>query len=481
MKLGTRVSLFFLGSMAVVLIGFSTTLYILASKYLDRQIHERLEGGVNTIIAAAEVSADRVEWEPRERFLSFGQTTLEGNFVWAVSNPQGEFVDTSSGLDPTDFFKAIEFTPEAVDITDATGAQWRVLRRTIVPRADAPADEPALNEAMHKSLMIHAAISLNGLRSTLRTLTILLITLPLGIWSLALVFGRRLVSRALRPLTDMAEFAHTIDADDTQSRFPTRDTGDELDELGLSFNALLDRLRESQERQRRFTGEASHQLRTPLTVIQGQVDLVLRQERPVEEYRRVLRLVRKKSNDLTQIVESLLFLSRTDADGSQLAIETLDIVFWLTKYLETWTHPRQADLAVQIDSNAPLSSRVHPILLGELLTNLLDNAAKYSEPGTRIDLRLSATDTTVMLSVEDRGIGIKGDEIPHLFETFYRADAARRGGKAGVGLGLAVAARLARSLGGSIDVESRVGVGSRFSLRLPRTEKGSGANGTRIT
>ena len=478
MKLGTRVSLFFLGSLALVLIGFSTTLFFLASKYLGRQIDERLEGGVNIIIAAAEVETGRVEWEPHERFLSFGRRTLEGSFVWAISNPQGKFIDKSSSPDPTGFFKEIGIQPGLLDVTDVTGADWRVLRRRIVPMTDGPNDDPVLNASSHKSLMVHAALSLEGLRSTLRNLAILLITLTLGIWTLALAFGRRLVRRALRPLADMAEFAHTIDAEDTQSRLPTRGSGDELDELGLSFNALLDRLQESRERQRRFTGEASHQLRTPLTVIQGQVDLVLRQDRPIDDYRRVLRLVQKRSHELTQIIESLLFLSRTDADGSQLELETIEMVPWLTEFLRAWNHARRTDLVVELESSEPLLGRAHPILLGELFTNLLDNAAKYSEPGTRIGVHLRATDDALGLSVEDQGIGIKADEIPHLFETFYRADDARRGGKAGVGLGLAVAARLARSFGGSIEVESRVGVGSRFSLRLPRAGLGTIAEGT---
>src|SRR5437763_732045 len=141
----------------------------------------------------------------------------------------------------------------------------------------------------------------------------------------AALAGRRLCRRALRPLTGMAAAARAISADDLGRRLPPAGTGDEVDDLGRAFNELLARLQESFERQRRFTGDASHQLRTPLAAMLGQVEVALRRERPPEEYQRVLTLVHKQSAKLREIVEMLLFLSRADAEAKRPQLEALDL------------------------------------------------------------------------------------------------------------------------------------------------------------
>ena len=230
----------------------------------------------------------------------------------------------------------------------------------------------------------------------------------------------------------MAQAAHAIGGDDVDQRLPVPQTADELEELGQSFNALLDRLRVSFERQRRFTGDASHQLRTPLTALQGQVDLALRQERDVEEYRRVLGVVQRKTRQLRQIVESLLFLARADHETLGPLLERIDLAAWLAEHLRAWRESRNGpeprpDLALEPGgTEGPLPVRVQPVLLAELVNNLLDNAARYSDPGSPIRVGLRRAGPAAELSVEDRGIGIADDEIPHLFEPFYRSPEARR-------------------------------------------------------
>src|SRR5262249_51255839 len=139
--------------------------------------------------------------------------------------------------------------------------------------------------------------------------------LSLTVWLVALFVGRALCRRALVPVRRMAASAADMDAADLGRRLPAAGTRDELDELSKAFNNLLDRLQESVERQQRFTGDASHQLRTPLTAILGQLEVALRRQRPVEEYEQVLTTVRQKAEHLRRIVESLLFLARADAEA----------------------------------------------------------------------------------------------------------------------------------------------------------------------
>ena len=267
-----------------------------------------------------------------------------------------------------------------------------------------PAVTP-LTKGHYDALILAAGTSLEGIRSDLRNLAIALGALSLAVWMLALMTGRRLCRMALRPLTEMATAAHAIGGDEPRRRLPTPKADDELAELGRSFNALLDRLGESLERQQRFTGDASHQLRTPLTSIQGQVDLALRQDRSSEEYRRVLTLVQSKTRSLRQIVDGLMFLSRADAEARSPALEEISLDAWLRERLDSWPDPRRADVVYESDAVAPYRVLVHPPLLGEMFSNLLDNAAKYSPPNTPINVRLSQQKGDVVFSVStpDRG------------------------------------------------------------------------------
>ena len=184
-------------------------------------------------------------------------------------------------------------------------------------------------------------------------------------------------------------------------------------------------------------------------------------------------MVQGKTRQLRQIVESLLFLARADPETLGPLLEPIDLAAWLAEHLRSWRESRNGpeprpDVALEPGgTEGPLPVRVQPALLAELVNNLLDNAARYSDPGSPIRVGLRRAGPAVELSVEDRGIGIADEEIPHLFEPFYRSPEARRRGASGLGLGLSVAARLAAAFGGAIEVSSRHGQGSRFTLRLP--------------
>ena len=451
MTLATRLSLFFLAALAVVLVGFSATLYGLASSHLHRHLDERLGSVVNTPAAAAEQEDDGLEWKTTDRFWD-----LDGGPVsWAVLDEHGERVDGSA---------------EAAAATSAGG--WRVVRRTIghpLGRGDRHEEHPhSHGERRYKALTFVAAAPESPLAATLRTLALTLAGLSLALWTAAALGGRWLCRRALAPLHRMAATARTINADDLGRRLPAANTADELDELGRAFNDLLGRLQESFERQRRFTGDASHQLRTPLAAMLGQVEVALRRERPPEEYHRVLELVHKQSAKLREIVEMLLFLARADAEAKRPQLETVDLAAWLTEHLQTWSaHPRFADLHPDLAAGTSAVVNAQTPLLSQLVDNLLDNACKYSESGTPVTLRVAAGADGVSLTVADEGHGIEAAELAHVFDPFYRSPQARKLGQGGVGLGLAVARRIADAFGGELRAASVPGNGSQFTLRLP--------------
>jgi signal transduction histidine kinase len=171
---------------------------------------------------------------------------------------------------------------------------------------------------------------------------------------------------------------------------------------------------------------------------------------------------------LRQIVEMLLFLARADAEALLPSLVELDLAAWLDHHLRGWSaHPRHSDLRLEIDVDQTLSVRAQPPLMAQLLDNLLDNACKYSSLGSPIYVRLRRKEKSAVLTVEDHGCGISAEDLPHLCEPFFRSPRIRQLGKPGIGLGLAVVRRIATAFGGTLSVQSEVGRGSCFCVRLP--------------
>lgn len=474
MTLTTRLTLFFLAAQAAVLAGLSVPLYLMARAHLHRRADERVEAALNTLAAAAEVGPDGVEWEPGGRTLTVGPRAAADQLAWVVTDPAGRVVARSDQPAADDLLADAvgrnEPAPDEARRVSWRGERWQAARRWVVP-GDAAESQPAPphdpKEAKHPALVLTAAVPLEPIRATLRQLAAALAGISGGVLAVSLLVGRAVCRRALRPVTRMAAAARGMDGTDPGDKLPAPPTGDELEDLGRAFNGLLDRLRESFERQRRFTGEASHQLRTPLAALLGQVEVALRRDRPPEDYRRALESVRAQADRLRRVVEALLFLARSEAEAGPPDRERIDLAAWLPDHLRAWAdHPRAGDVRWE-PPPGPVWVVAQPALLGELVNNLVDNALKYSRPGTPVTVRADAADGAARVEVEDRGCGIGPADREQLFRPFYRSAEARRLGVPGVGLGLAVAGRLAAAFGGAVEVESEPGRGSRFRVRLP--------------
>ena len=306
-----------------------------------------------------------------------------------------------------------------------------------------------------EGVVLTVAVADAPIAAELRHLMLAMAGISTLIWLTAAVWGRMLCRRALVPITEMAASARAVRRTATDGPFldvsPSRD---ELEDLGRAFNELLADLRLSLERQHRFTGDASHQLRTPLTAMLASVEVALRQVRSPAEYQRVLGVVQRRGVQLKQIIESLLFLARAESDCHLPDAEQLDLAEWCRSWLGSWAeHPRAADLAIQSEKGAT-PVRANPALLGQILDNLLDNACKYSESGSPVVVSVEPNGAEVVLVVSDNGCGITPDELPLVCEPFFRSVQARWAGSQGVGLGLTVARRLVTLLGGRLDVES---------------------------
>ncbi len=493
MRLASRLSAFFLAALAAVLLGFSTALFLSAWSYLNRQVDDRLQAALAVLAAAVEITPGGVEWEPQERELPLGHESGPDRLRWTVHEAGGRRIDHSRNLIDADLTP--DWTPRPDDaelpprLVDRPGRWWRIAQRRISPGepdlasgSNFAAVTPAPHDlspdgVLYPSLMLTVAVPTGPIDRTLATLGWLLFGLSAGVWGLAAILGRRFVQRALAPLTRTVASARGLDATDAGWSLPSAGTGDELDDLVHAFNDLLGRLRLAYERQRRFAADASHQLRTPLTALIGQIEVALRRDRSETEYRRVLGLVGGQAGGLARIVEALLFLGRADADAGLPGSTSTDLAAWAAGHLDT--HPLGPRVSLGLEGVGPDGAwvRVHPPLLAQLVDNLLDNAAKYGQSDGSIIVRVVADATIVSLSVEDDGPGIDPADLSRVFEPFFRSTMTRRLGHPGVGLGLAVVHRIATAFGATISAESEPGRGARFILRCERCAPPS-ENGT---
>jgi signal transduction histidine kinase len=494
MSLTSRLSAFALAGLAVVLIGFSAVVFLLVQRHLTHQIDARLETAMHTLVAAIEVHPADVEWEPLERHIALGDDPGEDQIRWLVHDAEGRLVDCSANL------------VSASHSPDLDAPRWRLcIRQVRAGRFEAeeipvpsepvrgqppdwapghrPLDPTGLPEdrtCQSQAFLLTAAVRWDPVAASLWQLAWTLLAVSAGIWLTAALLGRWLCRRVLRPVTQMASSARSLRAADPAQRLAVSPTGDELEDLGKAFNEVLARLHASYERQERFAADAAHQLRTPLTAVLGQVEVALRQQRPADEYRRALEIVQRRSHQLRSIVEVLLFLARADTTSQVPALETIDLCEWLPAFLEEWSEdPRARDLCPPDVPPQSCCVRANAVLLGQLMSNLLENAAKYSDAGTPVVVQLQRGEDDATLTVEDRGFGISSEELPYVCDPFYRSPQARLRGCQGMGLGLAVVQQIVKVLGGRLIITSKLGQGSTFAVTLPLAKEGEEALGWR--
>jgi heavy metal sensor kinase len=281
--------------------------------------------------------------------------------------------------------------------------------------------------------------------------------------------GFILAKKSLAPVVAMSNQAERISAQNLHERLSVGNKPDELGHLARVFNDLLSRLDSSFENMREFMADASHELRTPLSIIRGEADVALSQDRDAAEYREALTTIQDEAKRLSRIVDDMMALARADAGQRPLHIEE----FYLNDLVEECCKAAkvlalQEGVSLTLEPTADITYRGDEDLLRRMVLNLLDNATKYTPSGGSISVQLVLESGAVKIVVSDTGIGIPADSAPHVFERFYRVDKARSRADGGSGLGLAIAKWVAEAHKGSIDLTSRPGQGSKFTVSLPR-------------
>ncbi|AOY76121.1 sensor histidine kinase [Clostridium formicaceticum] len=284
---------------------------------------------------------------------------------------------------------------------------------------------------------------------------------------ITLVFGSKASRRMLKPIEKMTKTVKHISIHQLDTRLDVGDSQDELKDLAETFNEMLDRIEASYQQQNQFVSDASHELRTPISVLQGYANLLDRWGKEDKEVlQESIEAIKSESENMKDLIEKLLFLARTDKN-----LQALEKVEFQIKalILEVVKDAKLIDAkhAFQLDVKEDCVFFGDRKSIKQLLRILIDNSIKFTPEGGRIFIRQRRWKKFIVIEVEDTGIGIAKEDLPHIFERFYCGDKSRTRSHGGQGLGLSIAKWIVDSHDGKIQVKSSLGVGTKFVIMLP--------------
>jgi heavy metal sensor kinase len=451
-----RFTIWYLLVLAVLLTALSAGVYLYLSRSLYQNLDDSLELRSTQLVSFPAILESIRQGEFEEElgeivilyFYSDGQVT--------EVSPRGISIPLSHEF----ISQAIAGTGLFTTIQTAEGEGLRLLAVPVNlgPPGPTPSIPPALLVIGRSTKQIDQALA--GLVRTL------IIAVPLAL-ALAAGGGIFLARRALKPVDKIAQTAQEIEENDLSQRINVN-TKDELGRLAATLNEMIGRLEKAFQRQKQFTSDASHELRTPLAVIEAESTLALQKERPSSDYQQSLEIISQESRQMSSLIDKLLTLARADAGKEQWNFTEVNLgklISNLSTDIEVLC--QEKELSFQLGQTQDLVAKGDEARLRELFMNLLDNAIRYTSALGTVSVSLHREGQMAVVAITDTGIGIPAEDIPFIFERFYRVDKSRSRAEGGSGLGLAICQHIAEAHGGKIEVESQVGAGSTFSVWLP--------------
>jgi len=318
--------------------------------------------------------------------------------------------------------------------------------------------------------IVQVGSPLEGVQDALhQLLLILLIAVPAALL-FASAGGLFLANKALRPVDEITQTARRIGSGDLSQRIRIKRVNDELGRLASTFNEMIAKLEGSFRQIKRFTADASHELKTPLTILRGEVEVGLKKRRALKEYQRILDSNLEEINRMSRIVEDLLILSRADMGELTMEREEMELA---SLAREVWEDlqilAREKEVQLKFIGDGSTKVEGDPLFLRQLILNLTENGLKYTPPGGEVALTVEGDrdQGVARILVSDTGVGIAPKDQKRVFDRFFRADKARSRETGGTGLGLSICQWIAHAHEGQIAVASKVGEGSTFTVILP--------------
>ena len=377
---------------------------------------------------------------------------------------------------------------QVIDDRGRTVHQAAALHGETLPAASEPGAEPRFENATIGAApmrflstnidvdghpyTVQVAAPLSELQSGLRGALWLLLPLFPAVLLLAAAGGYWMSRRALAPVGEITETARSITADNLAERLTVPATGDELQRLSETLNAMIARLESAFQKISRFPADASHELRTPLAVMRTTAEVALRGDRSNGEHREALEQIVAEIQRTSQLVENMLLIANADSGHGRFRMARVDLAAAVGEACaEATVLAREKGVRFDVElPSGPAWVEGDANALRRLFLILIDNAVKYTSSGGRCEVYIAQHDGAVIGAVSDTGLGISSDDLPHIFDRFYRVDRARSRQQDGMGLGLAIGQWIAASHNGTISVQSEIDRGTVFEVRLPRAD-----------
>ncbi len=457
MTIRTKLTLQFAGIFLPILILFSVFIYVFVSLYHQSDFRKILKNRAN-IVAHVYLDANRVSQETYRKILRQYNQTLPHEIV-NVYNVRGKLVfQEGEGKMP--------IAPGMLqELRQGREVMQLIRNRQLVGIRYFDSNK------RKQYLVIASSIDVDSQQQR-RELRLILLVGCLVSFVIVLVAGWLFAQQALRPITKVVEEVKKISASDLHLRLSNADGQDELSNLALTFNQMLDRLERAFEMQKTFISNASHELRTPLTAIIGELEVALMKPRTAHEYERVLHATLVEARLLTQLSNGLLQIAQASFDISKIMLNKVrfdEIVYQASAEIQK--RHRQAQIEINFE-NLPedenkLFCLANEALLLIAIINVFENACKFSPAKGLISATIKITERELQLWIKDRGVGIKNEDLRHVFVPFFRAENVRD--ISGHGIGLPLAEKIIKLHQGTIQVHSAINVGTEVIISLPVT------------
>jgi heavy metal sensor kinase len=446
-----RLTLWYVGTLIIILVLYSTGLYLFLQRSLFEEIDRKLKQDF-------EASNDAfVSGELAKTIASLKRDGAQDRWLIEILDLQGKLLASLPQEDqsPLGPLPASCGQGDVRDFVTADGLNLRVKCGSV--------------RGPNKNYFIRVARPVERIHGELRDfLELILIGLPLAVVMTA-IGGYFLSRKMLRPISMMTGEASRISAERLSDRLSIENPDDELGKLAMAFNSTFSRLERTFGEMRRFTADASHELRTPLTIIRTAGEVSLRNASTASEYRDTIANILEETDRLRHLVDSLLSLSRADAGQFSLHRERADISEMceeIVSHLSVLSEEKQQSL--KLLETKSVFATVDRTIFRQAIINITHNAIKYCEHGTTIEMRVSEGPSEVVIEITDNGPGIAPQHQAKLFDRFYRVDEGRSRKDGGSGLGLSIARWAVEANGGSIELSSQVGQGSTFRIHLKK-------------
>ncbi|MCX8116305.1 MAG: HAMP domain-containing histidine kinase [Desulfobacterota bacterium] len=482
-----KLTLWYVLILGILLISFSALLYLTLSRSLYQEVDRKLRILAEAIASESTSPLSKFTFGTIDQALEASMNLRPiGKFI-QVLDESGRIGRTSENLKNTQLpitLKALRNGAKGL-ITYETN---RSIHNTPLRIITYP-----VMEQNQVTKMIQVASSLEDVEEALDTLLLILcVTVP-SILLIASLGGLFLANKALKPVDQITQTARMITSQNLNQRIQTSKVKDEISRLIDTFNEMISRLDHSFRQIKQFTTDASHELKTPLTILKGEVEVALRKRREPYEYEQILQSNLEEIDRMSKIVEDLLLLSKADIGEIRLSREEIhlkQLLCELTEQMKILARPKNIEIRM-VSEEPNGAEEVHilgdPLRMRELFINLIDNGIKYTEPGGTVSISLTKEKNDVLpsnphdpqpkvnfakITITDTGIGISQEDQKKIFNRFYRVDKARSREQGGSGLGLSICKWIVEAHQGEISVQSELGKGSTFIVRLPLLSPG---------